>query len=136
MRRDPRQEGGFSLLEVLVALLITGIAMGALFQGALGGLRAADISGRTEEALSRARSRLAALGQAGPIQPGDRQGDDGGGYRWRERVSPASARPATPGTPELALYQVQLRISWGEGLGVRSVTLETRRLGSAPPAPP
>ncbi|MBC7430672.1 MAG: type II secretion system protein, partial [Rubritepida sp.] len=52
MRRDPPQDGGFSLLEVLVALLITGIAFGALFQGALGGLRAADISGRTEEALS------------------------------------------------------------------------------------
>lgn len=131
-----RRDAGFTLLEVLVALLITGIAMGALFQGTLGGLRAADISGRTEEALSRARSRIAVLGQAGPIQAGDREGEDGGGYRWRERVAPASIRPAPRGEAGLALYQIQVRISWGEGLGARSVTLETRRLGIAPPARP
>lgn len=136
MRRDPPQDGGFSLLEVLVALLITGIAFGALFQGALGGLRAADISGRTEEALSRARSRIAVLGQAAPITAGDRQGEDGGGYRWQERVAPVSQRAAAPGSVGIALYRIEVRMSWGEGSAARSVTLETKRLGSTPPAPP
>lgn len=136
MRREPSQDRGFFLLEVLVALLITGAAMGALFQGALGGLRAADISGRTEEALSRARSRIAVLSRAGPIVAGDRQGEEGGGYRWRERVAPISLQPALPGSAAAALYRIEVRMSWGEGSALRSVTLETRRLGAAPAVTP
>ena len=135
MRPDAR-EAGLTLLEVLVALLITGLAMGALFQGTLGGLRAAETAGRTEEALSRARSRLAVIGHGAPLAAEDRQGDDGGGYRWRVRVSPASTGRADPGSLVPTLYGVQVTVSWGRDAQARSVTLETRRLGSAPPPPP
>ena len=129
-------ESGLTLLEVLVALLIAGAALGVLFQGTLGGLRAAETAGRTEEALSRARSRLAAVGHGAPLVAEDRQGDDGGGYRWRVRVTPVAVRPGAPGTPAPTLYGVQVTLAWGSGAQARSVTLETRRLGSAPPAPP
>lgn len=133
-RRDG--EAGLTLLEVLVALLIAGAALGFLFQGTLGGLRAAETAGRTEEALSRARSRLAAVGHGAPLGTGDHQGDDGGGYRWRVRVTPVATRAGAPGASVLTLYGVQVTLAWGSGAQARSVTLETRRLGSAPPAPP
>ena len=134
MRND--REVGFTLLEVLVALLITGIALGALFQGTLGGIGAAELAGRTEEALSRARSRLAAAGRVGPLVAEDRQGDDGGGYRWRLRVAPLAMHPPASGVQPLTLYAVQVTIGWSDGRQARSVTLDTRRLGAAPPAPP
>ena len=75
------RDSGFTLLETLVAFLIAALAMGALMQGAAGGLQATRVAGHTQETLSRARSRLAAAALA-PV-PGEQQGDDGGGYAWR-----------------------------------------------------
>ncbi len=123
MRAD-RGEAGFTLLEALIAFAIAALALAALLQGALTGLRAAQAATRTEEALARARSRLAAL-EATPIAPADRSGDDGGGFAWRLRVVPA----ATSGG--LTLYNVTVAVGWRDGGTPREVRLETQRLGPA-----
>ncbi len=67
-----------------------------------------------QEALSRARSRLAALGRA--AAPGEQTGDDGGGFRWRTSVQPAAVSAARPGGPAAfrpALYALTAVVSWG-----------------------
>jgi len=83
-------ERGFTLLEVLVAFVIAAMAVAVLVEGVLGGLRSADVAGRYEEAIARARSRLAALGTN--IVAGDTQGDDGGSYHWHLRVAPNASK--------------------------------------------
>lgn len=138
--RPGAREHGFTLLEVLVAFVIAAVALGALTQGAAGGLQSARVSGHYQEALSRARSRLAALGAA--VVPGDQQGDDGGGFSWRVRVTPlATAGRAREGVdPErpgrAVLLGVTVRIAWRMDGGEREVTLATERVGLAPPEPP
>lgn len=138
-RLGPR-EHGFTLLEVLVAFVIAAVALGSLTQGAAGGLQSARVSGHYQEALSRARSRLAALGAA--VVPGDQQGDDGGGFSWRVRITPlATAGRAREGVdPErpgrAVLLGVTVRIAWRMDGGEREVTLATERVGLAPPEPP
>jgi general secretion pathway protein I len=118
------REAGFTLLEALIAFAILALALAALLQGALAGLRATQAAGRTEEALARARSRLAAL-EAMPLAPSDQRGDDGGGYAWRLRIVPE----ATSGG--LTLYAVTVAIGWRDGGTPREVRLETQRLGPA-----
>ncbi|MFC7739021.1 prepilin-type N-terminal cleavage/methylation domain-containing protein [Roseomonas sp. GCM10028921] len=129
----PDRQAGFTLLEVLVAFLIAAMALAVLLHTAVEGQIAAEAAARYQEGLSRARSRLAAT-EAVPLQPGDRQGEDGGGYRWRVRISLlAEGAPAREGPPAPALYSISVAVAWGSG---RSVQLETRRLGlSAPRAP-
>lgn len=135
-----RREAGFTLLEALVAFIIAALALAALTQGAAGGLQSARLSGHYQEALSRARSRLATL-SAAPA-PGEQRGDDGGGYLWRVSVTPVAiaGRPEDesdargPGRP--MLLAVTVRISWRMDGGERVVALATQRLGTASPEPP
>jgi len=71
------------LLEVAVALVIASLALMGLFRDASVGLFTVDMAARTDEAIERAQSHLAAFGRAGAITPGEMAGDDGSGYRGR-----------------------------------------------------
>ena len=136
-----RDDSGFTLLEVLVALAIAALALGILLQGTVAGLAAAQRAGLYEEALERARSHMAALASSGALSPLDEAGDDGGGYRWRHRV--AVLRSETVGSGEtggprstdavVTLYAVSVAITYATEDGRESgVTLDTERLGLAP----
>jgi general secretion pathway protein I len=142
-----RRNAGFTLLEVLVAFTIAAMAAIVLFKTAGIGLVSTKVAGRYEEATSRARSHLEALGQdARPIE-GELRGDDGDGYRWRLAMVPVgttkpprsdagddeTARPAPPGP--LTLYAVTVGISWSENGRTREVVLHTQRLGHGPRTP-
>ena len=127
-----RGDDGFTLLEVLVAFAIAALALGVLFEGAVGGLRSTRVADRTEEALSRAQSHLAAVGQGMPLGSGTQEGDDGGGYHWSVRIRPL--RSAVSTSARIVLYAVQVTESWdaaGGGDATRSVVLRTERLGVA-----
>ena len=134
---DRSSERGFTLLEVLIAFIIAAIAVAALVQGASGGLVAASVAAHEQEALSRARSRLATLRAA--LVPGLQQGDDGGGFAWRMDVQQAAvAAPPRPGDPPRAgranLYRVTIEVSWRMDGRRRAVTLATERVGTLLPA--
>ena len=123
-------EGGFLLLEVLVAFVIAALALAVLFEGAVGGLRATALAGRYDQAIARARSHLAAVGgRASWLAPGVQAGDDGSGFRWQVRVVPVAATVlAAPPTRRLILYRVSVTESWKAEGAQRDVRLTTARL--------
>lgn len=128
-----RQAGGFTLLEVVIALAIAALALIALFRAGGDGLVAVSIASRAEEAVQRAQSHLAALGRLAPLREGQSEGDDGGGYRWRLRVAHA-AHWQVPGaagaTAALTtLYDVEVSILWRGNGHDRAVVLRTERIG-------
>jgi hypothetical protein len=126
------------LLEVVVALAIAALALIGLFRAGSDGIFATDTAAQMEEAIERAQSHLAAFGRVGLIAPGELAGDDGGGYHWRLRatsiaVQPAAAQPVRVGPQQrggepLALYNIEVTISWRGGRRNQSVTLQTQRL--------
>ncbi len=127
---------GFTLLEVLVAFAIAAMALTALTATAAAGLRSSRVAAHTEQALSRARSRLAVL--ALDPRPGEQSGDDGGGFRWRTLVRPAevASEDAGPqGATRPGLFDIQVRESWASDGGERGVTLDTLRIGSVRATP-
>jgi general secretion pathway protein I len=134
MRHSP----GFTLLEVLVAFAIAALALAVLYRGALDGLRTASIAGSYEEAMARARSRLAMVGHGLPLTPGELAGDDGGGYHWRIRIAPLAATAAPPGAkvPGLGLYAVSVAVSWAAEGRHREVRLDSARLTVLRPGQP
>lgn len=128
-------DNGFTLLEVVVALAIAGLALVGLFRAGSGGLVAVDTAARAEEAVQRAQSHLAGVGRDAALVEGELTGDDGGGYRWALRVRPLTARqslaPNGVSSITTTLFNVEVAISWPGRAGERSVTLRTLRLGTA-----
>ena len=136
------RNSGFTLLEVLIALVIASLALGVLFSGAVTGLRSTQISIHYEEAVSRSRSHLAVIGVGSPVTPGDQSGDDGSGFHWHVHIAPVTSGVATFGeidpahAPRVVLYVVDVAVSWAMDGSPRSVTLQSQRTGLiAPPTP-
>ncbi|WP_284948107.1 type IV pilus modification PilV family protein [Acidisoma cladoniae] len=136
----PDRTAGFTLFEVIVAMIIAGIALAALFSGAVTGLRSASSASHYVEALARARSHLAVVGIGTPLASMTQEGDDGGGFRWRLRVRPVATKTldgeggkigGTGKNPRIALYSIDVTIGWAMDGGVRSVDLHTQRIGPA-----
>lgn len=133
-----RAQGGFGLLEVVIALAIAGIALVSVVRAAAESMRATAASSAYQQGLSRAQSHLDSL-VTRPVV-GEQQGDDGGGFRWRHAVHPAGTtaardvpRPAQPDEPVVTLYAVTVWITWQDGAAARQIRLDSATLRTAPP---
>ncbi|MBE7158715.1 MAG: prepilin-type N-terminal cleavage/methylation domain-containing protein [Rhodospirillales bacterium] len=135
-----RQHGGFTLLEVLIAVAIASLALAMLFGVTTESLRATHVAARYAEAMSRARSHMD--GASAYLVAGEQHGDDGGGYHWRVRTELVGTTAKLDAAGKLLassdrfvaqLYAVAVWITWREGRGERSVRLDTKRLVSEAP---
>jgi general secretion pathway protein I len=133
-----KPQRGFTLLEVLIALVIAGLALGVLFNAGLTGLLATQAASQDEQAIARARTHLTLAVHASPLVAGDWQGDDGGGFAWHLRVAQiarATVRPAYALTPRgsssfpLTLYAITVWISWADRDNRREIRLYTEQIG-------
>ena len=134
-------ERGFTLLEALVAFAIAAAALTTLVQVATEGRRAVVTALRYQDAVSRARSHLD--GAYAALSPGDQDGSDGGGFRWRLAVralestgkrDAAGRQVANTDRLVLTLYAVTVWITWQEGGHERAVRLDSKRLVASAPA--
>ncbi len=124
---------------MLIAAVIAVLALGVLFEAGATGLRATRSAALYDQAISRARSRLAIATRTASLAPGDWQGEDGGGFHWHVRVWPAAATTVRPvgaagaGGPasfRLTLYNVAVSVAWREGETPHAVQLQTAQLGA------
>jgi prepilin-type N-terminal cleavage/methylation domain-containing protein len=129
--RRSRDEG-FTLLEVLVALVVLSTAVVAALQLFGGGLRLARAAGDHTDAALLASAKLADL-DPGPLTEGTDEGTEGP-YRWTRRVAlDSSLLPIDPDTPEavtIRLARVNVEVRWGQGRRFELTTLRTWRIGS------
>ena len=118
-------QAGFSLVEVLTALVIASIALVALLRG-LGSSQVSAIYLESHlGARILARSIIEDERQAVDTKPGQRTGDSGQ-YRWTFDVTPADV--AGTGKPEngYRLYRLSVEINWSPR---GRLVLDTLKLG-------
>ena len=136
-RRTPgARQRGFTLLEVLIALVIAGIALATVFRAASENISATGAAARYQEAVSRARSHLD--GTSVNLTFGEQEGDDGGEvFHWVPVVCPVEStgkqdlagRPVAPtDLLVITLCAVTVWINWREGTHARTVRLDSERL--------
>lgn len=130
---------GFTLLEVIVALVIAMLALSAMMAVIMPARQSATLSRQFIEATRLARSHLESLGTEAPLAVGELGGADEDGYAWRAKVKKLSSHiiPGANNTQlTLALFDVEIVERWRGGWQGHSVTLHTRKLatesGSSP----
>jgi general secretion pathway protein I len=121
--RSGRDEGGFTLLEVLLAFAILSVAVVAVIQGFAQGLRLLKTAGDHQQAVLLADQKTREL--VVPVEGRD-QGKEGG-YDWERTVTvvPAPDLTRTPATAKWHVYQIDVKVSWGDKRGVEIVSLRT-----------
>lgn len=140
LRPPSGRQRGFSLLEVVIALIIAGLALATVFRAAAENSRATLAAARYQEAISRANSHLDAV--TANLVPGEQEGDDGGGYHWRTvvRVTDSTGKQDSAGRQVVAdalvvnLCSVTIWVSWREAANIRSVRLDSQRLSTVRPS--
>jgi general secretion pathway protein I len=129
---------GFSLIEILVALAIVGLALGTtatvLDTGLLGHGMAVD----EDMALAIAEEKLAEAGVTGTLRHGRMEGISNARYRWRVVVSPYEDRQDKKAWasqdvrgPAIGLYRIEVSVGWRENAHDREIAISTLRLGPA-----
>jgi general secretion pathway protein I len=122
---DVGSENGFTLLEILVALVIFALAFGVLAQIIQTGLRQSAVARSTAAATLLARSELARVGVELPLQVGQAEGETEDGMRWHTAIELLEGPSEHQG---LVSYRVQVTVAWGPSLA-EQLTLTTLRVG-------
>ncbi|WP_426687431.1 type IV pilus modification PilV family protein [Rhodanobacter ginsengiterrae] len=126
----PRSQNGFSLLEVIAAIMLLAIAFTALMKVAGASINLTQNAAGYSQAAMRARSLLDSAFVGEPLKPGSRSGRFDAQYRWQLDVTPWNPPgSAVPGAP-LQLYQLDLAVAWGPDAHPRSTHFRTLRLGT------
>jgi general secretion pathway protein I len=120
-------ESGFTLLELIAAIVIAALVLGATYRLLATGLAQLGAGEARLTAALHAQSLLAELDGDGPAVPGEREGTLADGFAYRLLVQPYDEVPATGG---LSAYLVEVTVT---PPGAAGVTLTTLRLGEASP---
>ena len=121
---------GFTLLEVLVALTILGVAIVAFMQLSSQGLRLLHLSDDYQQAVVVA-DRVARA--ADVVEEGVDAGQEGP-FQWQRRVSLVPVpEELTPGAgPQLRLYALSVAVRWGRNRTLELASLRTVTRTTAP----
>ena len=118
---SPLSQRGFSLLEVIAAVLLLAIAFGALMRVAGSSLNLTARAAERSEAALWARSLLDSAFVLEPIRAGSSSGRFDARYRWQLQVTPFNpvAGAPAPNAPALGqdaaplrLFRLDLEVLW------------------------
>jgi general secretion pathway protein I len=123
--REHHSNSGFTLLEILVALVIFALAFGVLAQIMQTGLRQSTVARSLAGATLLARSELARVGIEVPLQVGAAEGESEDGMHWRTEIELVEGPHEEQ---SLVLYQVQVTVAWGAS-PAEQLVLTTLRTG-------
>ena len=123
------RERGFTLLEVLAALMILALAFGALLRLVSSGLNGLGAAEDYASAVLLAESWLDGIGVEQPLGEGESTGAFNERFRWSASISRLPAAPAEDRTAwPVQAYAIELAVLWNEGARQRSISVSTVRL--------
>jgi len=131
MIRSSSQKG-FTLLEILLAISILGVALAVIMQQFSAGLRIANTSKTYTTAITYAKQKLEEFQLQQEIEETEESGSFDDGYSWRITIMPYEDYLEEEGDDEdlfehlpLEMFRLDSVVSWMEGEKEKSVLLST-----------
>jgi general secretion pathway protein I len=121
---------GFTLIEVVVALAISGVALIIIVELFSGGLRLARASKEYTKAVNYARMKMEEMAFKQTLKEGSEEGEFNDTFRWEVAVKRVNLIPVEKTTelkPTIEFFQIQVNIIWKSGSKERSTRIETYR---------
>ena len=118
---------GFSLIEMLVAIVIMGLALSVLYQSASGATRNVRVSAEYSQALALAESTMDAFSAL--LFIGKQETGQYGSFEWSARAEPLSSKANNSteqrGDSRYALAHVTVSVTWANERNRREVVLRS-----------
>lgn len=120
-------QGGFSLLEVIVALAILGIGLALITQLFAGGLRSVGVSEEYTRAILLARLKMEEVIHLSETVKSTESGEiEGTEFTWEAEVVPAELGERDDDRYEkVEAFYLTVRVKWPGIMGQRQVELNT-----------
>lgn len=129
MRTNTRN-GGYTLIEVLVAFIILAMALAVLLRIFSGGLHNVSVSSDYGLAILVAEAQLSSAGVTDTLVPGESHGEVRDKFRWTRIVrSYVPLEGYAADSMPLPAYHVTVIVEWPHADGMRQVDISSVRLG-------
>ena len=125
-----RCDGGFTLLEVLIAFAILAVALTALIQAFSQGIHGSRVAEERAIAIMLARSKLAEVGKSIPLEESEHADKFKDGFGWRLSIAALDSSEVGLGdNTAVQLFKVAVTVERDD---VDLVELRSLRLGASP----
>jgi general secretion pathway protein I len=121
---------GFTLIEIIVALAILGIALTVIIELFSGGLRLGRFSKEYTNAVNYARMKMEEIESQENIEEGTEEGEFDPIFHWRVGMKKVDILPAEKSAdfkPPVELFQIRVDVLWKSGSQERSASIESYR---------
>jgi len=128
--KDRTKNKGFTLIEVVVAMAILGIALTVIIELFAGGLRLARVSKEYTKAVNYANTKMEEVACWQTLEEGMTEGEFDETYRWRVAMNKVNLLPVEKPwevKPPIQLFQIRVDVLWRSGSKERSAGIETHR---------
>jgi general secretion pathway protein I len=123
------QVKGYTLVEVLVAMMILALALTVLLRIFSGGLRNIAVSADYSHAALLAEAQLAVAGSSEALVPGETYGNDDDKFHWTRTVEAyVPTEFAEKENLPVAAFQVTVVVEWPNSGRTRRLRLSTIKL--------
>lgn len=128
-KKKPRTEAGFTLLEVLLAVVILGVSLTTILLQFQTALHAGSISQERTTAVIYAKEKLESLKIENELSESSQSGTFDNGYEWETEISLYEYEDPEEGVSYDDLrhetYKLRSTIKWDSGVNKRQVELIT-----------
>jgi len=120
-------DGGFALIEILVAVSILAISLVVIFQLFSGGLKSRKLSEQYARGVFHAREKMGETLLTPDLSEGETQGEFEDGYEWQMAITPIPSEEDEE-KMSVGLLNINIRITWHEGEKKKSFVVDTLKV--------
>ncbi len=123
----PNADGGFALIEILVAVSVLAISLVVIFQLFSGGLKSRKLSEQYARGVFHAREKMGETLLTPDLSEDETQGEFDDGYEWQMTITPVPPEEDEE-KMSFGLLNIRVRITWHEGGRKKSFMVDTLKV--------